>query len=367
MFDSVSYESFQSSNGGFANDNGPWRLQRSSPEDVNSGSLQPSWCQDVTYCLSAWVFPSSSQPSYTVSFFTKLAVNLTQYGGATALDYEWQYLPWWGSTKSVVGSSLDMKSNVGADVYTDKLQVGNFTELFTTGQGWDYAPFKHSGTINLEANAGTTTGYVRLAINLTFPRQDAEYINYYVKGASFKITTPTIPVTNSSTTPIFNGSSTGSSESGSNKISTGALIGGILGAAAVVAFIMISFVYIWKRTNKQAKYGDTTMVEAMAEAGPYTTARLPPSPTPFTIDNHGYTHNGPAFVIPVIDNNNSRTFSEPRSISPDQTSTSAITDTMSLGPAIDHPPAYNDSRSPRTQHVNNRGTMSANWVTFSKR
>ncbi|KAG8753800.1 hypothetical protein FRC14_005722 [Serendipita sp. 396] len=213
------------------------------------------------------------------------------------------------------------------------------------------APFKHSGTINLEANAGTTTGYVRLAINLTFPRQDAEYINYYVKGASFKITTPTIPITNSSTTPIFNGSSTGSSESGSNKISTGALIGGILGAAAVVAFIMISFVYIWKRTNKQAKYGDTTMVEAMAEAGPYTAARLPPSPTPFTIDNYGYTDNRPDLVIPVINNNNSRTFSEPRSISPDQTSTSAITDTVSLGPTIDRPPAYNDSRSPRTQHV----------------
>ncbi|KAG8752206.1 hypothetical protein FRC14_007236 [Serendipita sp. 396] len=264
MDESVPYDEFQTSSSNLAIDDGPWLIWRSYVDDINCGTTSPSWCQGG--CLSAWVFPSSTQSSYTVSFYTTIALELAPYRDHAQLDYEWGYLPWWGSSKSTVGMELTIVSSVGNSIDREILHAGNWDKLFSSGQGWDYAPFKYTGKTDFAANTGEAIGYIPLYINITFPRQSEEYINYYVKGTTFKITTTPVPVTSNSnsatpaassagSTPASNGgnSSTPSisppseSGSGSNRVSTSSLVGGLFGAAILAALIIIAFLLYMKK------------------------------------------------------------------------------------------------------------------------
>ncbi|KAG8772243.1 hypothetical protein FRC15_002876 [Serendipita sp. 397] len=254
MLESIPYDEFQTSNGGLTIDHGPWFIWRSYRTDINCGSERPLWCNDVPSCLSAWVFPSASQSSYTVSFYTKLAFDLAPYRNYLLLGYEWEYLPWWGSSKSTVGMPLDISSSAGDNVFAETLHAGDWSQLFSTGEGWNYAPFKYKGTTNFTKNAAETMGYISLYINITFPRQEMEYINYYVKAASFKITSAPAPVT----------SGTSDSSSRPNKLSVGSFVGGIIGAAIFAALVIVALLfYMKKRRQKEAN----TRNQEMGEAG----------------------------------------------------------------------------------------------------
>lgn len=279
----ISYQDFQTSNGAFANDGGPWMVYRSYLDDINCGARQDAWCRDYAYCLACWVFPSSSQPSYTVSLFTNISFELDRFGNASQLDYEWKYAPWWGSSKSEVGSDLVMKSAVGDQQYTDTLKVGNWSLLQGTGQGWDGTPFSHTGTAALLTNAEKTVGYLQVAINVTFPRQPAEYINYYVKGASLKITTPT-------TTPLPPGNTPGSPPAA--KSNTGAIVGAVLGAVAMIILAVIGFLIFRRRQKRQEG-------QLHDDAAPSRRSALHPTPFPPMQQNPvASTSNDTRFIIP---------------------------------------------------------------------
>ncbi|KAG8840465.1 hypothetical protein FRB91_006061 [Serendipita sp. 411] len=81
-------------------------------DDVNCDSSTKSFFKDTTYFLARWVTPSSSEYAYSVSFFTRIAFDLAGYGGSSTLSYEWQFKSWWGCIKAIIGSDLEMKSNV---------------------------------------------------------------------------------------------------------------------------------------------------------------------------------------------------------------------------------------------------------------
>ncbi|KAG8840970.1 hypothetical protein FRB91_005480, partial [Serendipita sp. 411] len=296
MSGSISYQDFQSSNGAFANDGGPWKVWRSKVDDVNCGSTQRSWCQDVAYCLECWVFPSSQGTGYTVSLFTNITFNLAEYGGATTLEYEWQYLPWWGSSKSAIGADQSMTSSVGDDLYTDDLKTGNWSQLLGGGGGWDYQPFKHVGSTSLPTDPDKTVGYIPLSINITFPRQNAEYINYFVKKASLKITTPSTPVPSASASSTSLPSNPG--DSGSNKVSVGALVGAVIGVAIVVALFFIG-ILLYRRRQRQNKDAGGLSGPGMGELGPQrdTIGRNPLMAQPYM--NAGFQNSTPQFQQPT--------------------------------------------------------------------
>ncbi|KAG8770742.1 hypothetical protein FRC15_003926 [Serendipita sp. 397] len=265
----ISYSDFQSSNGALATDSGPWLLYRSYYDDVNCGSSQRSFCTGSEYCLACWVFPSATQSSYTVSFFTTIAVKLAEYGGNTNLRYDWQYTAWWGSRRTAVGTALQMTSSVGDTDYSDNISASNATELLSFSRGWDYQPWKHSGEVNVALSPDRTMGYIPLAINLTFPRQTGDYINYFVKEVSFKITTESTPVPSPSSTsppdPI---------SSGSKGLPIGAFVGGIIGAAILVTGIMFLVLFCRKR-------GKRSNVTSNQSAGGTGITQIPVEQAPF--------------------------------------------------------------------------------------
>ncbi|KAG8809147.1 hypothetical protein FRC17_003595, partial [Serendipita sp. 399] len=213
------------------------------------------------------------------------------------------------------------------------------------------SPFIHTGSVALELSADRTTGYVPLAINLTFPRQDTEYINYYVKGASFKITTPTTPVTisgNNSSSINVPVPAEWSQSGGPNKISTGAFIAGVLSAALVVAVISLSLIYICKRTRRKREEeqgGEEVPKIEMEEA--------PPTPTPYNINHYHHHHHRKSSRVTTVnhDNNNNNDPREEQSVlrSPEETNLSGLADTQPTEPTTEYLPAYAGQASPRPQ------------------
>ncbi|KAG8831944.1 hypothetical protein FRC17_002315 [Serendipita sp. 399] len=235
------------------------------------GSMQPLWCRDVAFCLAAWVFPCATKYSYTVSFYTDIAFDLSKYGNATTLAYQWEYSAWWGSSKTAAGTELRIVSTVGDNVHRDSVLAGDHEQLFANGTGWNDEPLRHGGLLHLQQDSDRTMGHIRLAINMTFSRSVTDYINYYVKGALLNVTTPAIsssylpsPTTLTSERPTNAASnstsssqiaaSSGSSVPGSesSKLSTAAFAGGIVGAAILVALLI--FIFLCYRARKKQRY-----------------------------------------------------------------------------------------------------------------
>ncbi|KAG8840095.1 hypothetical protein FRB91_006548, partial [Serendipita sp. 411] len=132
----------------------------------------------------------ATQTSYSVSFHTKVAVDRSQYEGAITLEYEWSYTPWFGRDTNVFGK-INVTTSVGDNSYTNEIEVGDVTLLLCNYTGWNYTPFKHFGSIYFPVNDTRTIEYIPLAIDITFPREDNQSIDFYVKGAAFKIITQT--------------------------------------------------------------------------------------------------------------------------------------------------------------------------------
>ncbi|KAG9052004.1 hypothetical protein FS842_010646 [Serendipita sp. 407] len=287
----ISYQDFLSSNGGLLNDNGPWMVRRSYVDDINCGSINPWFCTDVPSCLSCWVFPSATQTSYSVSFHTKVAFDLSQYGGATTLEYEWSYTPWFGRTSNAAGK-VDVTTSVGDNFYTDEIDEGDVLLLLRNQTGWNYTPFKRSGSMKLSTNDAQTIGYIPLSINITFSRQSNQYIDFYVKGAALRIITQTASITLSGgISPSSTALTTISSSSQSNKITVGALVGSILGTVVLVTLIILGFLFFWMRKVKR----DTSKATVTGTAPIPLQTHVTPT-TPFT----SYSGGG----APLIDRGN---------------------------------------------------------------
>ncbi|KAG8811998.1 hypothetical protein FRC17_002243, partial [Serendipita sp. 399] len=176
----VPYDIFTTSNGGFVNEGGPWHYDRSS-HDVNIGSQNGvNWCQDVPYCITAWMYPSASLTFYSVSFFANISVDMNQYANSNSLQCTFSYRPLWISTKSAEGTAIPMKLIVASSSFEDTITAGNF----------DRPTITHDADIPLIRTQASPSVYIPIYLNITWPRQDNDYINYYVKSLTFKINTP---------------------------------------------------------------------------------------------------------------------------------------------------------------------------------
>ncbi|KAG8854954.1 hypothetical protein FRB91_002894 [Serendipita sp. 411] len=187
------------------------------------------------------------------------------------MSSEWQYLSWWGGSKSASGMRMNMTSGAGNNIYRDTLPTGNWTQFILTARGWEYAPFRCVGKTMLATNANQTVEYIHLYIDITFPRQDGEFIDYFVKAVSFRITSPPTPITTStstsaststtsSSTPTLTSSS--ASNSGSNKLPVGSIVGGMIGAAIIAALIIVgACFYIERRREMGAQAAGHTGVQ----------------------------------------------------------------------------------------------------------
>ncbi|KAG8773267.1 hypothetical protein FRC20_001797 [Serendipita sp. 405] len=287
----ATYVEFTRSNGGLAIDGGPWKVIRSEPNDVNCGSLEPMWCESGKYCLSAWVLPCATRSSYSVSFYTDIAVNISQFYGLTTLEYEWQYSVWWGSTKVAPGVNLPITSSVDGEIYNNTLTAGNYTQLFTYGTGWNDPPFKNNGLTVISTNPERTIGYIHLAINITFPRQAGETINYYVKNAEFKIVIPEPPspitmITHETPTSRTSGyiSSTATVSYGASgpladqpsSVSIGTLIGSMMGATIFVILIMLGLFCCWRQRLMRRGIGRVATEEKNSPSTTIESQRMGP-------------------------------------------------------------------------------------------
>ncbi|KAG8784637.1 hypothetical protein FRC20_001076 [Serendipita sp. 405] len=298
----VAYSDFLNQNGALVNDGGPWAFTRSST-DVNCGTSEREWCKDVPHCLECWVFPSASLSSYSVTFNVNLSVPMNQYGNADSLDYDFSYQVDWASTITPRGTSLTSTSTVGSNSFSSDFAADNHDELLYTRQTWVGDPFSHSGNTPV-VKYGGQMGYIDLSVGLTFPRKTSDYINYYMKGYKFRITTPTsvveapaasntnspspsssssVSTTSSAPTSLSSGTNTSlaslpntlapdvgtsqSSDSGggasvassssnnnpapSKKVSTAAIAGGVLGAVALLSALI--FFFLFHRRRKQRR------------------------------------------------------------------------------------------------------------------
>ncbi|CAG7850098.1 SubName: Full=Uncharacterized protein {ECO:0000313/EMBL:CCA71988.1} [Serendipita indica DSM 11827] len=207
----TSYQDLQTSNGAFANDGGPWMV-----EVVKTPGAEITHIVSLAGCFQA------PHRLLTRLLLHKCLIRTQSLWNATHLDYAWKYAPWWGSGKNEADSVLAIRSAVGDQQYVDTLKVGNWTLLQGLGQGWDGSFFSHNGTTGLVTNADKTTGYLQIAINITFSRQADEYINYYVKD------TPS-----------------------STQNHTGTIVGVTLGAVSMIILAVIGFLIFRRRQKRQ--------------------------------------------------------------------------------------------------------------------
>ncbi|KAG8758700.1 hypothetical protein FRC14_007544 [Serendipita sp. 396] len=349
----IAYSDFLNQNGALVNDGGPWTFTRSSG-DVNCGTSQIAWCRDFANCLSCWVYPSASLSSYTVTFSVNISVPMNQYGNADSLDYDFSYQVDWASSKTARGTSLTSTSAVGSNSFSNNFAADDYEELLHTRQTWVGDPFSHSGNTAV-VKSGSQTGYISLSVGLTFPREVSAYINYYMKGYQFRITTPTSvvetpaastpnspspsssPVSTSSTSSSLSSvtstslsslshtlapdaSTSQSSDSGggasiassssnsnpvpSNKVPTAAIAGGVMGAIALLSAFIILFLLYRRRKQRQIEEREKAMrLDADQQSfwvSPNSRpATIPPSGMPTTnINVPPNQHGVNPFVIP---------------------------------------------------------------------
>ncbi|KAG8822140.1 hypothetical protein FRC17_009644 [Serendipita sp. 399] len=276
-------------------------------------------------------YARATQSSYSVSFYTTISVNPAEYGGATTLKYDWTYEAWCGSRKTPPGTNLAMSSSVGDVVYRENLASANSSTLLVNNQGWDYPPFRYSGEVNLATNADRTLGYIPLAINITFPREVGDYINYFVRKAMITITTDSTPIpsTISSTTT---GTPTLPPSSDSKRLPVGAFVGGIIGSAVLVAIVAFAFAFFWIKNHKRRMAVDSGYSPGLVEGD--TTGPKPPG-----------MEQAPLPVAPYIigsgsgmNSNNANGMGYPASPYTDMRGTGSYTSATQMGPSP--PPIY---------------------------
>ncbi|CAG7853228.1 SubName: Full=Uncharacterized protein {ECO:0000313/EMBL:CCA72917.1} [Serendipita indica DSM 11827] len=285
------YDAFAAANGGggFVNENGYWYYDRSSL-DVNIGSQTMAWCGDVPYCITAWMYPSASLSYYSVSFYANISVDMNMYPNTDTLKCTFSYKPLWISTKTAAGTAIPLKVVVGSQTFSDSLPAGNFDRVFATNQ-WEGDAYSHDAEIALSRNNGATVAYIPLFINITWPRQTGDYINYYVKSATFKINNErTGEGTSSSTAP--GASSTTTSQKG-NQFTT--IIAGVVGAIALLALLVIA-ILLFKMRQRRRQEGE--LKDSMSErprsqnSGPHVTPFISP-PMTQPPNHQSFVHGSP--------------------------------------------------------------------------
>ncbi|KAG8761348.1 hypothetical protein FRC14_004753 [Serendipita sp. 396] len=245
------------------------------------GSTENStWC----YCMTCVILSSVEIGStYTVLISTNVVVDTKRYGDVPALDFTWSYNPWWGTTTDgALGTSRTVTSTVANNTFKDVLQVGVWADTVWNG--------------SFPVIAASPNSYVHLAINITFARQFADKLGYFVKDAKFEITTPTTSGSAGSTS-ISSGGSTSTNSSGESSSrsssNTGAIAGGVVGAVTLtVTCAAVGFVIRRKKikgkVERSEESGDNAEGPGADDAPPPPTpAFVIPTPSPGIVSGTG--------------------------------------------------------------------------------
>ncbi|KAG8796057.1 hypothetical protein FRC17_008043, partial [Serendipita sp. 399] len=128
-----------------------------------------------------------------------------------ALIDEFSYSVNWASRLVAPGYPLTSRVHIGDGAFLDDFAADNHTELHAL-QRWGGSTFTHSGSTTTFSYGDPSMGYLGIVVGLTFPYSPTSYAEYYMKHATFKITTPLSGAT--SGTQSTSGTST-SSASGS--------------------------------------------------------------------------------------------------------------------------------------------------------
>ncbi|KAG8806616.1 hypothetical protein FRC17_004900 [Serendipita sp. 399] len=175
MSTAITYDAFQTHNGGTLDRGGPWNFTRSST--------------DIKCSLT----------SYDVTFVANISIPTARYGNVASLDYEFSYGVIWASSKAAAGLPLTSRLTVGDDTFSNDFGSDDTNHFHATKQGG--TDFVQQGTTSLITYAADpSTGYIPITIGLTFPFIRTSYTEYYMRNATFKITTPIFESTPSAST-----------------------------------------------------------------------------------------------------------------------------------------------------------------------
>ncbi|KAG8844366.1 hypothetical protein FRB91_002669 [Serendipita sp. 411] len=300
MSSPVAYYDFVNQNGAFVSDGGPWSMDKSS-KDINCGTSQIAWCKDVTNCLSCWVFPSASESIYSVSFMANVSVPLIQYDNVNSLEYNFSYSINWASNKISSGYGLVSNLIVGDCSFSDIFYSDDYEELMHIRQTWAGTTFEHSGNATVYTYNNQPTVYIPIRVDLSFPWRPSAYINYYMKGATFRILSPSLlqstnessshttsnsalmtsssnspPVSslsNSASMPSLSNQTSASSLSISNRLSPAAIPGIVLGATTAIVLLILFWLY---RRRLQRKRDGRVPSPYSAWKSSYPVSVIPP-------------------------------------------------------------------------------------------
>ncbi|KAG8806811.1 hypothetical protein FRC17_004802 [Serendipita sp. 399] len=175
----VPYSRFITQNGASVTQDGPWTVTKSSSE---------------IECRSAL------EPSYNIKFEVNVSIPANLIGNSNTITYDWTYNAAFGSGVKPRGTSLSISSYVGYNSYVDSIPSDDLDELIATRQTWINSPFSHSGSTSVVQYGDPTTGYVSIIIDFSFSRELNSDVDYFMKGASFRLTNGPASTTSISTT-----------------------------------------------------------------------------------------------------------------------------------------------------------------------
>ncbi|KAG8857170.1 hypothetical protein FRB91_011646 [Serendipita sp. 411] len=195
----VPYSSFITQNGAAVDLGGPWTVSSSSSEFQCLSLTLRDICNDVPHCLSCLAIIDATELSYSVKFEANVSIPTNLIGSSNSISYDWSYTAALGSSKKPRGTILSINSYVGDTSYTDTFASDDMDELISTRQTWINGLFTHSGSTLVAQYGDPTVGYVSIVIDFTFPREANSSVDYFMKRASFKITSSPVSAPSSST------------------------------------------------------------------------------------------------------------------------------------------------------------------------
>ncbi|CCA74896.1 hypothetical protein PIIN_08866 [Serendipita indica DSM 11827] len=274
-------DQFPAQSGSAATTGGAWLGTLSANDARYSTATISTPCGDVPHCLWMWVNARGAYETYSMKYEANISIPMSRYGNANQLSFNWSYKIRWGCSALPGGYNLTPNSRVGSsDANSYSTSFGS-TDWSTITASDDWATtISHSGTTPIERYGSSSLGFVYVSIDLTMPHPLNSSVSYYIKGATFDITTPTSAAVGSTENP-----SSPSNEPTRKTNLTPAIVGATLGVIALLGLIAF-FVFLLRRhrrkevvpTGEDEGFAPMThRSDSMLLAGPAPKGERPPS------------------------------------------------------------------------------------------
>ncbi|KAG8768871.1 hypothetical protein FRC15_004887 [Serendipita sp. 397] len=185
----VAYDDFQIPNGALASEGGPWTVVKSTDE-MYCATVNTSFCQDFTRCIGCNVRIAAPTTTYNVKYNVNISIPLVQYGNADLVDYTFSYNLNWASDKTSAGQPLTAYSTIGSSSNVNNFEVSDRYWLWYSSPTSLGDPVIHTGSTSVTKSTDGLTGFIPITIDFSFKRSPGADVTFYMKGATFQITTP---------------------------------------------------------------------------------------------------------------------------------------------------------------------------------